>query len=93
MITPLARRAPDRPELSERTVQRHFRYVLGVTPKALRQMLRAQRAVELLRGGLPIIDVAQNLGFADQAHLTRSLKALTGQTPGAIARAAKPRSP
>lgn len=76
--------------LSTRTAQRHFRFVLGITAKSLQQVLRAQRAVDLLRGGLPIADVAADLGFADQAHLTRSLKAFIGQTPAAIVRATKP---
>lgn len=79
--------------LSPRTAQRHFRHVLGITSKALQQLLRARRAVDLLERGRPIVDVAHDLGFADQAHLTRSLKAFTGQTPAAIARAAKPSSP
>ncbi len=73
---------------SPRTVQRHFQRTLGITPKALQQILRARDAVALLERGRPILDVAFDLGFADQAHLTRSLKALTGQTPRAIARAA-----
>ena len=77
----------DRRALTARTAQRHFRQAVGVTYKGLHQMLRAQRAIDLLHAGQSIIDVAQNLGFADQAHLTRSLKALTGQTPGAIVRA------
>lgn len=73
---------------SQRTVQRHFHRTLGISPKALQQILRAREAVALLELGRPILDVAFDLGFADQAHLTRSLKALTGQTPRAIARGA-----
>lgn len=72
---------------SQRTTQRHFRQVLGITAKALQQIYRARTAVDLLERGRPIIDVALDLGFADQAHLTRSLKRLTGQTPAAIRRA------
>ena len=63
-------------------MQRHFRNILGITPKGLEQFLRARQAVDLLQGGRPIPDVVDDLGFADQAHLTRSLKRLTGQTPG-----------
>ncbi len=76
--------------LSQRTVQRHFRHVLGITPKALQQITRARRAVELLRGGSRISDVAFGLGFADQAHLTRSLKRMMGQTPSAFLEQARP---
>jgi len=71
---------------SQRTVQRHFRRTLGISPKALQQILRAREAVALLERGRPILDVALDLGFADQAHLTRSLRALIGRTPRAIAR-------
>jgi hypothetical protein len=78
----------ERRALSQRSVQRRFRQILGITSKGLQQVLRARNAVELLQGGRPIIEVVQDLGFADQAHLTRSLKQLVGRTPGAIARAA-----
>jgi hypothetical protein len=77
----------ERRALSQRSVQRHFRHILGVTSKSLQQVLRARRAVELLQRGRPIITVVQDLGFSDQAHLTRSLRRLVGETPGAIVRA------
>src|SRR5262245_17708507 len=78
----------DRRAVTERSVQRRFRYILGITSKGLQQVLRARRAVDLLARGEPIIHVANDLGFADQAHLTRSLKRLVGLTPGAILRSA-----
>jgi hypothetical protein len=74
--------------VSPRSVQRHFRHILGITPKGLEQFLRARQATDLLQGGRPILDVVDHLGFADQAHLTRSLKRFTGQTPGALIRSA-----
>jgi hypothetical protein len=74
--------------LSERSVQRHFRHILGMTSKGLQQVLRARQAVEQLEKGRSIIDVAVDLEFADQAHLTRSLRRFWGRTPGAIVRAA-----
>jgi hypothetical protein len=67
--------------ISERSLERHFRRALGVTPKSMQQILRARRAVQLLAQGRPAITVAAELGFADQPHLVRSLKKLTGQTP------------
>ena len=36
----------------------------------------------MLRHGVSILDVTHELGYADQAHLTRDLKRLTGYTPG-----------
>jgi hypothetical protein len=74
--------------ISPRSVQRHFLQALGMTAKRLEQIQRARQAVELLRQGRRLVDVALELGYADQPHLTRQLKALMGQTPGEIAAAA-----
>jgi AraC-like DNA-binding protein len=63
-------------------VQRHFVHALGLSPKQLAQIQRAKRAVALLRAGRPVVDVAMDLGYADQPHMTRSLKRFTGRTPG-----------
>lgn len=70
------------PRLSPRSVERHFAHVTGMSPRHVRQIERAREAVARLRDGAPIADVAQSLGYADQAHLTRDLKRLTGFTPG-----------
>jgi hypothetical protein len=72
--------------ITPRSVQRHFLQALGLTAKRLQQIQRACRAVELLQQGRRAIDVALELGYSDQAHLTRSLKALMGRTPGEISR-------
>jgi methylphosphotriester-DNA--protein-cysteine methyltransferase len=57
-----------------------------VTPATIRQIERARRATTLLRGGAPIAEVAQDAGYFDQAHLTRSVRRFIGQTPAEIAR-------
>jgi AraC-like DNA-binding protein len=72
----------DRPSTSSRSVQRHFLQVTGLTEKRIRTIVRARSAAEMLRRGAPILDVTHDLGYADQAHLTRDLKLLTGFTPG-----------
>jgi AraC-like DNA-binding protein len=48
------------------------------------QVLRANQAVKWLREGHRIADVAADLGYADQAHLTHSLRRIMGRTPGQI---------
>ena len=48
--------------------------------------------MELLGQGRRAVDVALDLGYADQPHLTRSLKAIMGKTPGEIAAAPRPLS-
>jgi hypothetical protein len=75
--------------ISPRSVQRHFLQALGVTAKQLEQIHRARSAVDLLARGRRAVDVALDLGYADQPHLTRSLKAIMGKTPGEIARATR----
>jgi len=69
-----------------RSVQRHFLRALGVTSKGLEQIHRACRAVDLLQQGRAPADVAVDVGYADQPHMSRSLKRLMGRTPGEIAR-------
>lgn len=70
--------------LSVRSSERRFRQVTGLTQGAIRQIERARHATNLLRGGRSILDVGHDLGYYDQAHLTRSLKRFIGQTPAQI---------
>jgi AraC-like DNA-binding protein len=70
------------PATSARSVQRHVSHVTGLTSNRIRQIVRARGAAERLRRGDSILDVTHDMGYADQAHLTRDLKRLTGYTPG-----------
>jgi helix-turn-helix protein len=70
--------------LSRRSVQRHFLWATGMTHSTFRQIERARYATNLLKQGVSILDVVHETGFFDQAHLTRSLKRLIGQTPAKI---------
>jgi len=72
--------------LSQRTDQRRVLRATGMTAATIHQIERARRAVARLRGGASIADVAQDAGYFDQAHLTRSLKRFIGQTPMQIVR-------
>jgi AraC-like DNA-binding protein len=72
-------------DLSPRSVQRRFLHATGLTHGAISQIERAHHAVALLRGGVSILDTVERAGYADQPHLTRSLKRLIGQTPGQLA--------
>jgi AraC-like DNA-binding protein len=81
----VASAAGDRPRaISPRSMQRHFLAALGMTPKQFSQIKRACTAVDLLRDGMAASRVALEAGYSDQAHLTRSLKTIMGQTPGEI---------
>jgi AraC-like DNA-binding protein len=73
------------PNFSLRTVQRRFLQATGLTQGATRQIERARHATTLLRQGTSILDTVYQAGYADQPHLTRSLKHYIGQTPSQIA--------
>ncbi len=68
-------------DLSLRSVQRRFLKATGLTRGALAQIDRARQAAILLQQGTSILDTVELAGYADQPHLTRSLKHFIGQTP------------
>lgn len=78
------------PPLSPRSVQRHFTRITGQSLQHVRQIARARAAVARLRTGEAIADVAYELGYADQSHLTRDVKRLTGYTPAESQRRDEP---
>ncbi len=70
--------------LAPATISRGFRRTFGVTPAAFRLEARTHRAFErIVTSAQPLADLAQATGFADQAHLTRAVRALTGASPAA----------
>lgn len=72
-------------DVSSRTVRRRFLHTTGLTPKLIEQIQRAKQAASLLERGVPILDAVFEAGYADQPHLTRSLKRFYGLTPTQIA--------
>ena len=74
------------PDLTPRSLRRHFIQATGLTHGAIVQIQRAHRAVALLQKGVSILDAVYLAGYSDQPHMTRSLKWFTGQTPAQIAR-------
>ncbi len=73
-------------ERSLRSVQRRFLRATGLTHSYIHQIERARQATILLKQGTSIMDTVDQAGYADQPHLTRSLKHLIGQTPAQIVR-------
>ncbi|RJK93832.1 helix-turn-helix domain-containing protein [Vallicoccus soli] len=72
--------------LGERSLQRLVHRRLGIAPRWLVQRRRLQDAAVRLRDGTATAaQVAAELGYADQAHLTRDFARVTGTTPGAFA--------
>ena len=74
--------------LSRYHLLRSFSALVGLTPHAYQTRLRIERAMSLLRSGLPASTVAGLAGFADQSHLTRQFRQLLRLTPAEYARAA-----
>jgi AraC-like DNA-binding protein len=73
--------------ISERQLQRRFRAAVGYGPKTLQRVLRFQRAVSVLaRGAGDLPWLAASAGYADQAHLTREFRELSGMTPVQLGR-------
>ncbi len=77
------------PDVSLRSVQRRFLQATGLSHMALYQIERARFATTRLKQGVPILDVVDASGYADQPHLTRALKRYTGQTPAQIISASR----
>jgi AraC-like DNA-binding protein len=70
--------------LSARHLQRRCRTAFGYGPKTLARIMRLQRALALARRGRPFADVSAAAGYADQAHLSREVKALAGVPLGVL---------
>jgi len=69
--------------LAPASVSRGFRKVFGVTPAAYRLGARARNAFRMIAGsGQSFAAVAATTGFADQAHMSRAIRVLTGASPG-----------
>ena len=72
-------------KLDPASVSRGFARTYGVSPKRFRLEARTRRAIAALadwHGSLA--DLAADQGFADQAHLTRSVGAMTGVPPAVL---------
>jgi AraC-like DNA-binding protein len=65
-----------------RSLSRAFARAYGVRPARFRAEFRAREAWLSVTGARrPLAEIAAELGFADQAHMTRAIGAMTGDTP------------
>ena len=61
---------------------RGFKATFGIAPHAYVVARRLEVARDRILDGQPLADVATEVGFFDQAHLTRRFKRFLGVTPG-----------
>jgi AraC-like DNA-binding protein len=72
--------------ISSKSYSRFVKRNTGLPPYKLHQLQRISDALGLLRQGMSAASVASELGFADQAHLTRAAKQFLGYTPKELLR-------
>jgi AraC-like DNA-binding protein len=63
---------------------RIFKRKLGLSPNQYIRHQRLREAQNLVEKGLPFVQIATELWFADQAHFSREFKRTTGITPSNI---------
>lgn len=93
-VAELLREEHDRPirheEIAQRlgvhpvALSRAFRRAFQCSMGDFLRRIRVEHAVRVLSGseGISLADLAAESGFADQSHLTRTVKRYTGLTPG-----------
>lgn len=72
--------------LSPYYLLRVFRAQVGMPPYAYLESFRIRQAQRLIEAGRPLAEVAFEVGFSSQSHLTRRFKQFIGVTPGRYAR-------
>ena len=74
-------------DLSLRQLQRRFRSAVGYGPKTFHRIVRLQRLLALAERGYGMqgfAGLSHAAGYADQAHMSREVRDLTGLTPSAL---------
>jgi AraC-like DNA-binding protein len=80
-------------DVGPRRLHRRFTVAVGYGPKTFQRVLRVQRALSLAAcdqrpaGGLA--GLALEAGYADQAHMSRELRGLTGRSPATLLQGAQ----
>lgn len=74
-----------------RTLERQFKQAAGHTVKDVASLMRFEQVRNRLwqDPAASLAGIAQELGYADQAHLSREFRRYTGTTPAAFARKAQ----
>lgn len=66
-------------------LERRMRRLLGVSPRQLIVRVRVEEAVDrIVRSTRPLVEIAAECGFSDQAAMTRQVKQLLGVPPSSL---------
>jgi AraC-like DNA-binding protein len=76
--------------LSPYYLLRAFRAEVGMPPFTYLENVRIRHAQRLIEAGKPLAEVAAEVGFSSQSHLTRRFKKIIGATPGQYAQQVRP---
>jgi AraC-like DNA-binding protein len=71
--------------LSPYYLLRVFQAEVGMPPYTYLESVRIRHAQSLIEAGKPLAEVAIEVGFSSQSHLTRQFKKIIGVTPGQYA--------
>jgi AraC-like DNA-binding protein len=71
----------DEQHVSRRQLERDFRRFIGTSPLHLARVARVQAVSRRAQAGAGLADIAADIGFADQAHMSRVVQQITGLTP------------
>ena len=71
----------DEQHVSRRQLERDFQRWVGTSPHHLAQVARVQHVSRMARTGASLAHIAADAGFADQAHMSRVVREMTGLTP------------
>jgi transcriptional regulator GlxA family with amidase domain len=74
-------------DVSKRSLERYFLKHVGLSPKAISQIIRLRQAIEEILHGSEVNlgEVAFKLGFYDRSHLFNEIKDMMGKAPSAVA--------
>ncbi len=72
--------------LCQRHFERKFKRQTGYSPKEYSRIIKFKHAVDLLRScsSNNLLSIAIEAGYYDAAHLSKEIKALSGNTPGSF---------
>lgn len=72
--------------IRRRSLEQGFRHYVGIPPGTVARIARFQRGAGMLAGEVALGRTAVECGYADQPHLTRDVRAMSGCTPAELRR-------